>query len=452
MIDKDCFSSYDIRGKYPESINQTLAYRIGRAFPQIFNVKQIAVGHDIRLSSPTLNDALIRGLTEGGCDVFDIGQCGTEMIYFTTGYKQLDGGIMITASHNPQDFNGFKCVLKDSRPLTPSNGLLTLRDFVADENFDWSFRKSTGNIFHIDIVNDYIKKILSYIDVSKLKPFKVVINSGNGSSGPIINELEKYLPFEIIKVFNEPNGYFPNGVPNPLRQDNREVTSKAVIEHNADCGVAFDGDFDRCFLVDETGKFIEGYYLVGLLAKNFLMKNPNEKIIYDPRVIWNTLDIVNEFNGQALMCKSGHSYIKEMMRNENAIYAGEMSSHHYFRDFYYCDSGMIVWLMVLELLSQSNQKLSELVIARQKQFPVSGELSVKVENHSEIENILHRLKSTYSEGKIVKVDGIGVDFEDWRFNVRPSGTEPYIRLNVETRGNENLLKVKTEELLKLIQS
>ena len=451
-IDVSGFGSYDVRGIYPVTINQEIAYRVGRMYPILFEAKKISIGHDIRLSSPTLSDALARGLTESGCDVYDIGQCGTEMIYFTTGYKKLDGGIMITASHNPKDDNGLKCVLKDSRPLTPDTGLFKLRDAVADENFDWTCRKATGNIFRIDIMNDYIKKILSYIDVNSLEPFKIVINSGNGAAGTVINEIEKFLPFEIIKVFNEPNGFFPNGVPNPLRQDNREVTSKAVIENHADCGIAFDGDFDRCFLFDEKGGFIEGYYLVGLLAQNFLSKHKNEKIIYDPRAIWNTIDIVNELNGQAIICRSGHSYIKNMMRNENAIYGGEMSSHHYFRDFYYCDSGMIPWLMILELLSQSNKKLSELVSDRQKKFPVSGELNSKVASREAVNEILNKIENIYAKGgQVTKIDGIGIDFSDWRFNLRASGTEPYIRLNVESRGNEKLLKDKTEELLKIIR-
>ena len=452
-IDKRAFGTYDVRGIYPKTINQELAYKVGRIFPKLFNAKKIAIGHDIRLSGPTLSDALARGLSESGCDVFDIGQCGTEMIYFTTGFKNFDGGIMITASHNPKDDNGLKCVLKNSRPLTPDTGLFKLRDAVADENFDFSYRKASGNIFRIDIMSDYIKKILSYINVKNLKPFKVVINSGNGAAGPIINELEKFLPFEIIKIFNDPDGNFPNGVPNPLRQDNREVTSKAVVENHADCGVAFDGDFDRCFLFDEKGGFIEGYYLVGLLAQNFLSKNHGEKIIYDPRAIWNTTDIVKNMGGVPLMCRSGHSYIKNMMRDENAIYGGEMSAHHYFRDFYYCDSGMIPWLLILELLSQSDKTLSQMVDDRQKKYPVSGELNSKVASLEAVGEILKKVENIYGKDReVIKIDGISIDFDDWRFNLRPSGTEPYIRLNVGTRGDKKLLKEKTDELLKIIRS
>ena len=263
------FGAYDIRGIYPESINQELAYRVGRVFPELFGAKKVAVGHDIRLSGPTLCDALVRGLTESDCDVFDIGQVGTEMIYFATGFNEFDGGIMITASHNPKEYNGMKFVGKGVRPIAPQSGLLKIKELVEDESRDWSFRKATGTVRRIDILPDYIDCLLSYVDRDSLKPFKVVINTGNGSAGPIINELEKFLPFEIVKVHNNANGFFPNGVPNPLLQDARAETSKAVDENGAACGIAFDGDFDRCFLFDENGGFIEGYYMVGLLAEAF---------------------------------------------------------------------------------------------------------------------------------------------------------------------------------------
>ena len=451
-IDTSGFGAYDIRGIYPETINQELAYRVGRVFPELFDAKKVVIGHDVRLSSPTLSDALIRGLTEAGCDVYDIGQCGTEMIYFTTGSMNLDGGIMITASHNPKEYNGLKCVRKGAQPISPDTGLFLMRDKVADESRDWSHKKATGNVYRIDVMQDYIKCILSYIDIKKLKPFKVVINTGNGAAGPVINELEKHLPFEIIKVFNDPDGDFPNGVPNPLRQDNREVTAKAVVEYGADCGVAFDGDFDRCFLFDEKGGFIEGYYLVGFLAQNFLLKHKNSAIVYDPRAVWNTVDIVESMGGRPIICRSGHTYIKEVMRKENAVYGGEMSSHHYFRDFYYCDSGMIPWLLVLELLSQTDKTLSELIKDRQAKYPVSGELNTKVASTDIIKDILAKIENIYGKkGNIVRVDGFGVDFDNWRFNLRSSQTEPYIRLNVETKGDKELLKEKIDELMTIIR-
>ena len=442
------FGPYDIRGIYPTSINQDLAYRVGRVFPELFGAKKIVVGHDIRLSGPTLNDALIRGLTEAGCDVYDIGQCGTEMIYFATGFKDFDGGIMITASHNPKEYNGMKFVGKGVRPIAPKTGLLLVKEKVEDDSRDWSYRKATGTVYSLDILHDYIKRILSYVDVKNLKPFKVVINTGNGSAGPIINELEKFLPFEIVKVHNNTNGFFPNGVPNPFLQDARSETSEAVIKNSADCGVAFDGDFDRCFLFDEKGNFIEGYYMVGLLQKN-----RGEKIIYDPRAIWNTIEITESLGGIPIVCKSGHTYVKNKMREENAIYGGELSSHHYFRDFYYCDSGMIPWLLVLELLSHSGKKLSELMAERMKKYPVSGEINTKVTDTGKVKEIMAKIEDIYGKlGKASKFDGFGVDFENWRFNLRGSQTEPYIRLNVETKGDANLLKEKTDELLKIIRA
>lgn len=446
------FGAYDIRGIYPESINQDLAYRVGRVFPEIFGAKTVAVGHDIRLSGPTLQEALVRGLTEAGCDVFDIGQCGTEMIYFATGYNDFDGGIMITASHNPKEYNGMKFVKKGVRPVSPKTGLLDIKAAVEDESRDWSFRKSTGSIKRIDIAPDYIKRLLSYVDVKNFKPLKVVINTGNGAAGSIINELEKFLPLEIVKVHNNGNGYFPNGVPNPLLQDARHETSAAVVESVADCGIAFDGDFDRCFLFDEHGNFIEGYYMVGLLAEAFLKKNPGEKIIHDPRATWNTIEIAQSYGGKAIMCRSGHNYMKDTLRAENAIYGGEMASHHYFRDFYYCDSGMIPWLLIVELLCKDDKPLSEFVGKMIARHPVSGEVNTKVSGVDKVREIMARIEQIYApQGSANHVDGLSVDFDDWRFNLRGSQTEPYIRLNVESRGDKNLMESKRDELLAIIR-
>lgn len=452
-INTSGFGAYDIRGIYPESINQELAYRVGRIFPELFDAKKIAVGHDIRLSGSTLFDALARGLTESGCDVYDIGQCGTEMIYFATGFHDFDGGIMITASHNPKEYNGMKFVGKGVRPIAPKTGLLAVKAAVEDETRDWSFRKATGTIHRLDIQPDYIKCLLSYVDVKNLKPLKIVINTGNGSAGPIINELEKFLPFEIVKVHNNPNGYFPNGVPNPLLQDARAETSKAVVENGAACGIAFDGDFDRCFLFDEHGNFIEGYYMVGFLAEAFLQKHSGEKIIYDPRAIWNTIDIVESLGGTPIMCRSGHVYIKELMRAENAIYGGEMSAHHYFRDFYLCDSGMIPWLLVLELLCKSGKTLSALMADRIAKYPVSGEINTKVSSTDKVKEIMSKIEKLYGAGgKVYHIDGLSIDFDDWRFNLRGSQTEPFIRLNVEARGDKTLMETKRDELLKAIRN
>ena len=452
MVNTSGFGAYDIRGIYPDSINQELAYRIGRIFPEIFSAKKVAIGHDIRLSGPTISDALARGLTEAGCDVFDIGQCGTEMIYFATGFKELDGGIMVTASHNPKEYNGMKFVKKGVLPVSPKTGLLDIKAGVENENRDWSFRKATGTIYLTDILHDYIKRLLSYVDVAALKPFKIVINTGNGSAGPIINEIEKFLPFEIIKVHNNANGFFPNGVPNPLLHDSREETSKAVVESGAVCGIAFDGDFDRCFLFDEKGNFIEGCYMVGLLAAAFLEKNPGEKIVYEPRVTWNTLEIVKNLGGTPIISRSGHSYMKDVLRAENAIYGGEMASHHYFRDFYFCDSGMIPWLLILEMLSHTDKTLSQIMADRLEKYPCSGEINTKVSGVDKVKELMAKVENLYAGGGTVnKIDGLSVDFDDWRFNLRGSQTEPYIRLNVESRGDKALMESKRDELLKIIR-
>ena len=443
------FGAYDIRGIYPETVNEELAYRIGRVFPSLFDAKKVAVGHDIRLSGPSLTEALERGLTEAGCDVIDIGQCGTEMIYFTTAHLGLDGGIMITASHNPKEYNGMKFVRKESRPISSDTGLKDIEREVM-KGAPEPVAEATGKVEHKDILQEYVEHILSYVDVSKLKPFKVVANTGNGAAGPIINELAKHLPFDIIKVYNEPDGNFPNGVPNPILPENREATAKVVREQHADVGVAWDGDFDRCFLFDEKGGFIEGYYMVGFLAQAFLSKNKGARVIYDPRLIWNTLEIAAENGGEAVMCRSGHAFIKDKMRQVNAIYGGEMSAHHYFRDFSYCDSGMIPWLLVLELLSQADGKtLSDLMKERQERFPISGEINSKV---ADADKVFEELEAKYGkEGKVTKVDGLSVEFDKWRFNVRKSNTEPVVRLNVETRQDKALCEEKTKELLAIIR-
>ncbi len=452
-INTSGFGSYDIRGIYPESINQELAYRVGRVFPELFDAKKVVVGHDIRLSGPTLFDALTRGLTEAGCDVYDVGQCGTEMIYFAAGANNFDGGIMITASHNPKEYNGMKFVKKGVHPVSPKTGLLDIKAAVENENRDWSFKKATGSIYKIDILHDYIKRLLSYVDEKNLRPLKVVMNTGNGSAGPIINEIEKFLPFEFVKVYNNANGFFPNGVPNPLLQDARAETSRAVVESGANCGIAFDGDFDRCFLFDEKGGFIEGCYMVGFLAEAFLKKNRGEKIVYDPRATWNTIDIVESHGGTPIVCRSGHSYMKDVLRAENAIYGGEMASHHYFRDFYFCDSGMIPWLLILELLSKTDKKLSQIMGERIEKFPVSGEINTKVSGVDKVKEIMAKVEEIYGKrGEVSKIDGLSVEFSDWRFNLRGSQTEPYIRLNVESRGDKILMENKRDELLAIIRA
>lgn len=443
----EAFGIYDIRGIYPTTINEEFAYRIGRFFPNLYAAKKVVVGNDIRLSGPALKKALVKGLTTSGCDVIDIGQCGTEMIYFATAHLKMDGGIMITASHNPKEYNGMKFVRQGAKPISSDTGLGDLEQQMADGMLPTKVEK-IGQVEKLDISETYVKHVLSYVDVAKLKSLKVVVNSGNGAAGRILDVMEKYLPFDLIKVHHSPDGNFPNGVPNPLLPENRESTAKAVREYGADAGVAWDGDFDRCFMFDEQGKFIEGYYMVGFLAKAFLQKNFGEKIIYDPRLIWNTEELVQENGGVPIMSKSGHAFIKEKMRTENAIYGGEMSAHHYFRDFFYCDSGMIPWLLVLELISNSGKSLSEIMTERIKSYPCSGEINSKVKD---ADDVLKRIEAEYgTKGKVTKLDGLSVEFDNWRFNLRKSNTEPILRLNVESRHDKSLMEKKTAEILNKI--
>lgn len=443
------FGAYDIRGVYPEEVNEELAYRVGRSFVKLFDAEKVAVGHDIRLSGPSISKALIDGLTDAGCDVVDIGQCGTEMIYFATAHLKLDGGIMITASHNPKEYNGMKLVRREARPVSSDTGLKDIEKLVMEGSFK-AAETEKGKVENVDILDDYIDHLLSYIDADKLSHLKVVANTGNGAGGPIVEALAKRLPIEVIPVHPEPDGNFPNGVPNPILPENRDATADVVKKEHADIGVAWDGDFDRCFLFDEKGGFIEGYYMVGFLAQAFLKKNPGAKIIYDPRLTWNTIEITEGMGGIPVMCKSGHAFIKDRMRRENAVYGGEMSAHHYFRDFSYCDSGMLVWLIVMQLLSEAKKPLSELMQERMAKFPCSGEINSHVEDASAI---LKCLEAEYGpKGEVNHVDGLSVEFDNWRFNLRMSNTEPVIRLNVETRGDAKLLEEKTEELLKKIRA
>ena len=443
----DCFKAYDIRGRLPDQLNEEIAWRIGRAYAQWLQPQQVVIGHDVRTSSQALSDSLAKGLTEGGSDVLDIGLCGTEEIYHATFSQQLDGGIMVTASHNPIDYNGMKLVREQSKPISGDSGLGEIRQLVETGNFSASGK--VGKVTSAAFKNQYIDHLLSYIDQSSLKPLKVVMNAGNGCAGPIIDLLERYLPLEIIKICHQPDGTFPNGIPNPLLPENRALTRDAVREHQADLGVAWDGDFDRCFLFDEKGNFIEGYYIVGLLAQALLANNPGQKIIHDPRLIWNTIDIVKQSGGTPIQSKTGHAFIKERMRAENALYGGEMSAHHYFRDFSYCDSGMIPWLMVVELLSKSGLSLSQLVAERINKYPASGEINRQVGDSTQV---IATIRDHYESAAkdIDFTDGLSLDLGEWRFSLRESNTEPVIRLNVESRGDTALMEEKTEELLNYI--
>jgi len=444
-----CFKAYDIRGKVPEELNEDIAYRIGRAYAACVNPKKVIVGRDIRFSSESLCCALTRGLIDSGIDVFDIGLCGTEEVYLATFFKKMDGGIMVTASHNPMDYNGMKLVRDDSKPISGDTGLNDIRRLVEINNFPVS--TSRGKVTPLDISEEYIEHLLGYVDTNALRPLKVVVNAGNGCAGPVVDLLEKHLPFTFVKVHHNPDGSFPNGIPNPLLPENRSATISAIKEHNADVGIAWDGDFDRCFLFDGQGRFIEGYYIVGLLAAAFLKKNPHAKIIHDPRLTWNTIDLVQSLGGTAVMSKTGHAFIKERMRTEDAVYGGEMSAHHYFRDFAYCDSGMIPWLLVLEMMSVAGKPLSELLEERMNLYPASGEINRTVSKPQYIVNLVTDYFS--SEVKSVDyTDGVSLDCGNWRFNLRSSNTEPVLRLNVESRGDHALMQQKTSEILSVIDN
>jgi phosphomannomutase len=442
-----CFKAYDVRGRVPEELDEDVAYRIGRGYAAFVAPRTVAVGRDIRPSSPAIAAALIRGLTDSGVDVLDIGVGGTELAYFAAFSEHLDGGIMVTASHNPPNYNGMKLVRAEARPISADTGLEEIRALAERNEFPAAARR--GAVRPLDVKPSYIEHLLSYVDRDALAPLKIVVNAGNGGAGPIVDLLEPHLPYRFVKVFHEPDGAFPNGVPNPMIEENRRVTIDRVRREKADLGIAWDGDYDRCFFFDEQGQFIEGYYVVGLLAENFLAKTPGQRIVHDPRLTWNTLDVVAKARGTAVQSKSGHAFMKQTMREADAVYGGEMSAHHYFRRFSYADSGMIPWLLVTELMSRRRASLSSLVGERIAQFPASGEINRRVDDAAaRIAAALERYGGKAL--KIDRTDGVGIEFEDWRFNLRSSNTEPLLRLNVESRGDEELMRRKTAELLALM--
>ncbi|HBT4681768.1 TPA: phosphomannomutase CpsG [Klebsiella pneumoniae] len=452
-----CFKAYDIRGKLGDELNEDIAYRIGRAYGEYLKPKKIVLGGDVRLTSESLKLALANGLQDAGTNVLDIGLSGTEEIYFATSYLGVDGGIEVTASHNPMDYNGMKLVREESKPISGDTGLRDIQRLAEENNFPLVNKAARGHYEKISILDAYIDKLLSYVNFENFdRPIKLVLNSGNGAAGHVIDALEHRfkeasLPIELIKVHHNPDGNFPNGIPNPLLPECRQDTIDAVVNHSADIGIAFDGDFDRCFFFDEKGQFIEGYYIVGLLAQSFLEKNPGSRIIHDPRLSWNTIDIVEDFGGVPVMSKTGHAFIKERMRKEDAVYGGEMSAHHYFRDFAYCDSGMIPWLLVAELLCIKSQSLSQLVGERMNSYPASGEINSALKDPK---GAINRVLEKYAEDAISVdyTDGISIEYTNWRFNLRSSNTEPVVRLNVESRGDSGLMITKTNEILTLLRS
>ena len=451
-----CFKAYDIRGRLGTELNEDIAYRIGRAYGQIYQPKTVVVGSDIRLTSEGLKQATARGLMDAGVNVIDLGMTGTEEVYFGAFHLDVQGGIEVTASHNPMDYNGMKLVRENAYPISADSGLKEIQGLAESQDFVEGLQK--GTLIQKSILKEFVEHLLTYINIDQLKPLKLVVNAGNGAAGHVIDAIEEQfvqhnVPVEFIKVHHEANGNFPNGIPNPLLPENRAATRDALLAHQADLGIAWDGDFDRCFLFDETGQFIEGYYIVGLLAQAFLLKSPGEKIIHDPRLTWNTIDMVEESKGEAIQSKCGHAFIKEQMRRDNAIYGGEMSAHHYFRDFAYCDSGMIPWLLVIELISQTGKPLSELVNERIAKFPCSGEINFVVDDSkATIQRVLDYFAP--QQPAMDTIDGISLDFGNWRFNLRASNTEPLLRLNIESKGwlENNGIEQYIDLLTRLIEN
>ena len=448
MSSPACFKAYDIRGRIPDELDETLARWIGFSMAGLLGPGPVVTGRDVRLSSASLQQAVGEGLHAAGRDVIDIGLCGTEEIYFQTAHRQAAGGVMVTASHNPMDYNGMKLVREQARPISSDTGLFTIRD-AAFASLDAPLPPLVGALSTDADKSAYIEHLLGYVDLAALKPLKIVANAGNGGAGPVVDLLAKHLPFEFIRIQHEPDGSFPNGIPNPLLPGNRQATADAVRAHGADFGIAWDGDFDRCFFFDEGGRFIEGYYLVGLLAQAILAKKPGGKVVHDPRLVWNTVEQVEEAGGVPVLCKSGHAFIKEKMRAEDAVYGGEMSAHHYFREFAYADSGMIPWLLIAGLVSASGRSLGELVGSRMEKFPCSGEINFRV---ADAQATVARVLAHYAAQSpaLDHTDGVSADFGQWRFNLRSSNTEPLLRLNVEARGDAALLQARTDELSRLI--
>ncbi|UNK56461.1 phosphomannomutase [Pseudoxanthomonas daejeonensis] len=443
------FKAYDIRGRVPDQLDENLARRIGVALAGQLDPGPVVLGHDVRLSSPGLQAALSDGLRSRGREIIDIGLCGTEEVYFQTAHLGAAGGVMVTASHNPMDYNGMKLVREQARPISGDSGLFAIRDFAAAH--DGVIGDLRGGLSEHHDKSAYIEHLLGYVDRGGLKPLRIVTNPGNGGAGLIIDQLAPHLPFEFIRIQHEPDGHFPDGIPNPLLPENRAATAEAVRAHAADFGIAWDGDFDRCFFFDADGRFIEGYYLVGLLAKALLANTAGEKVIHDPRLLWNTVEMVEQAGGTPVMSKTGHAFIKERMRAENAIYGGEMSAHHYFRDFAYCDSGMIPWLLIADLMSRTGMTLAAMVEDRMQAFPCSGEINFRVRDaKASIEQILAHFSAL--SPTLDYTDGLSADFGEWRFNLRSSNTEPLLRLNVESRGDSRLMQARTDEISRLLAS
>ena len=444
-----CFKSYDVRGRLGNELNEDICERIGRAFARVMQPGVVVTGRDIRASSAALQDALHRGLIAEGCTVYDIGLCGTEEVYFATDHYGAGGGLMFTASHNPIDYNGIKMVREGSRPISGDTGLAQIKALAEANVFEDA--SARGVVEPRDPRAAYVDHLSGYVAAAGLNPLNILVNGGNGAAGPTFDAVADRLdvPWAFTRIHHDPDGSFPNGIPNPLLPENRASTSDAVVANGADMGIAWDGDFDRCFFFDETGAFLDGEYVVTLLAAAFCAKEAGAKIVYDPRVIWSTVAQVAAADGDAIASRVGHSHIKKVMRDHDAAYGGEMSAHHYFRDFMYCDSGMIPWMLVAELVSRSDKTLSQMVAQMRADFPSSGEINFHV---TDKEAAIAAFEDAYgAQAKSQdRLDGISFDMGAWRANVRASNTEPVLRLNVEARGDRALLDQKVAEISKLL--
>lgn len=434
-----CFKAYDIRGRLGIDLDVTIAYRIGRGFSRALGARRVVLGRDVRASSEALAEAVAQGLLAEGADVLDLGLCGTEEVYAATALMQADGGICVTASHNPMDWNGMKLVRAGSAPLDAATGLSAIRALAEADDFGPARAGGTWQDVAEQARAAYVAHALSLIDIAALRPLHILVNAGHGAAGPCFDAIAKALsergaPLRFTRIFHTPDGSFPQGIPNPLLPENRPASAQAVRAAGADFGVAWDGDFDRCFFFDHNGDFIDGEYVVGLLAALFLTKEPGARIIHDPRVIWNTRDVIAQAGGQAIQARTGHAFIKQAMRDHGALYGGEMSAHHYFRDFFHCDSGMLPWLLIAELVSREGP-LADLVTARQRAFPSSGEINFQIDD---VAAAMARVESEFAPKAIARddTDGLSLDMGEWRLNLRASNTEPLLRLNVETRGSD----------------
>jgi phosphomannomutase len=448
MLDPKIFKAYDVRGIYPTELDEEGAYAIGRAYVEHFEPRRIAVGRDMRLTAPAMARATIEGAADGGADVVDIGLVGTEMVYFAVGELELDGGVMVTASHNPKEYTGMKIVRRGALPVGGDSGLLEIRD-RALAGFDRSRSQTPGQVSEYDVWPGYVERVLSFIDVTAVRPLRVVIDAANGMAGVMLPPVLERLPIEAREYFFEPDGRFPNHEPNPLLPENREFIIAKVREEGADLGVAFDGDADRCFFVDDTGEFVAGDFVTALLAESILEKEPGAKIIYDVRASWAVPETIERAGGVPLVNRVGHAFIKHRMREEGALFGGEVSGHYYFRDFYQADSGVIPFLLMLELVSRRGKPLSEILRPYRERYFLTGELNTPV---ADVALKLHELKERFADsGKVSHLDGISIEADDWHMNVRPSNTEPLLRLNLEARSQE-LMERKRDEVLGVIRS